>query len=75
MTAAIEAIPTLIWLSPMGCHVHSVGQLPRICGPGGLGREIAGVLARTAHIVPSSPWERGDVESFDGKLQRELLDR
>lgn len=36
---------------------------------------IAGIGARTAYIEPGSPWENGYVESFNGKLRDELLDR
>ena len=35
---------------------------------------ITGVGARTAYIVPGSPWENGYVESFNGKLRDELLE-
>ena len=31
--------------------------------------------ARTSFIEPGSPWENGYVESFNGKLRDELLDR
>ena len=31
--------------------------------------------ARTLYIEPGSPWENGYVESFNGKLKDELLDR
>jgi len=34
---------------------------------------ITGVGARTASIEPGSPWERGRVESFDGRLRDGLL--
>ena len=33
------------------------------------------VGARTLYIEPGSPWENGYVESFNGKLRDELLDR
>ena len=33
------------------------------------------VGARTLHIEPGSPWENGYIESFNGKLRDELLDR
>jgi putative transposase len=36
---------------------------------------IAGVGARTAYIEKASPWENGYVESFNGKLRDELLNR
>ncbi len=35
---------------------------------------IGGAGAKTAFIEPGSPWENGYVESFNGKLQDELLD-
>src|ERR1700733_8434553 len=31
------------------------------------------VGAKTAYIEPGSPWENGNVESFNGKLRDELL--
>ncbi len=31
--------------------------------------------ARTLYIEPGSPWENGYIESFNGKLRDELLDR
>jgi len=34
---------------------------------------ITGVGAKTAFIEPGSPWENGDVESFNGKLRDALL--
>ena len=36
---------------------------------------LAKVGARTLYIEPGSPWENGYVESFNGKLRDELLDR
>jgi hypothetical protein len=36
---------------------------------------IAAVGAKTAFIEKASPWENGYVESFNGKLRDELLDR
>ncbi len=30
---------------------------------------------KTLYIAPGSPWENGYVESFNGKLRYELLDR
>ncbi len=30
---------------------------------------------KTLYIAPGSPWENGYVESFNGKLRDELLDR
>ena len=36
---------------------------------------LGGVGVRTLYIKPGSPWENGYVESFNGKLRDELLDR
>ena len=36
---------------------------------------LGGVGARTLYIEPGSPWENGYVESFNGKLRDELLNR
>ena len=36
---------------------------------------LGGVGARTLYFAPGSPWENGYVESFNGKLRDELLDR
>ncbi len=33
------------------------------------------VGARTLYIEPGSPWENGYIESFNGKLRDELLNR
>ena len=39
-------------------------------------REWLGNLgAKTLYIEPGSPWENGYIESFNGKLRDELLDR
>ena len=38
-------------------------------------KRLGGVGARTLYIEPGSPWENGYVESFNGKLRDELLDR
>ncbi len=36
---------------------------------------LGGWEPRTLYIEPGSPWENGYVESFNGKLRDELLDR
>ena len=36
---------------------------------------VASVGTKTAYIEPGSPWENGYVESFNGKLRDELLNR
>ena len=36
---------------------------------------LTNVGAKTLYIEPGSPWENGYVESFNGKLRDELLDR
>ena len=48
-------------------------------GPEFVAKEIQEWLARacvrTLYIQKASPWENGDVESFNGRLRDELLDR
>ncbi len=41
----------------------------------GVRRWLADVQVKTLFIAPGSPWENGYVESFNGKLRNELLDR
>ena len=52
---------------------------PRTTGrsspPGAVRLWLQGVGATTLFITPGSPWENGYVESFNGKLRDELLDR
>jgi len=36
---------------------------------------LARVNVKTLYIAPGSPWENGYIESFNGKLRDELLDR
>jgi transposase InsO family protein len=36
---------------------------------------LASVGVTTLYIAPGSPWENGYVESFNGKLRDELLNR
>jgi putative transposase len=36
---------------------------------------ISAVGGKTAYIAPGSPWENGYIESFNGRLRDELLDR
>jgi transposase InsO family protein len=38
-------------------------------------RWLERVEVRTLYIAPGSPWENGYVESFNGKLKDELIDR
>ena len=48
-------------------------------GPGFTSRAVrewlGSVGARTLYIEPGSPWENGYIESFNGKLRDEMLDR
>jgi transposase InsO family protein len=43
--------------------------------PAELNPSDAGLGVQTLYIAPGSPWENGYVESFNGKLRDELLDR
>jgi transposase InsO family protein len=36
---------------------------------------LARVNVKTRYIAPGCPWENGYIESFNGKLRDELLDR
>jgi Integrase core domain len=38
-------------------------------------RNLSPLDIKTLSIVPGSPWENGYIESFNGKLRDELLDR
>jgi len=38
-------------------------------------RRLGRAEVRTRYIAPASPWENGDVESFNGKLRDERLNR
>lgn len=35
---------------------------------------IAAVGAKTTCIAPGSPWENGDIESFNARIRDEMLD-
>jgi len=53
-------------------EAHPVRQWARVCGQGGA--IMAGKLdVQTLFIEPGSPWENGDIESFNGKLRDERL--
>lgn len=56
---------------------ESVGvRLPRATHPAGVVRDwLRRVGVKTLFIEPGSPWENGYVESFNGKLRDELLNR
>ena len=49
----------------------SVGRRAPVSVGAGLGR----VGAKTLFIMPGNPWENGYIESFNGKLRDELLNR
>ena len=36
---------------------------------------LSGIGVKTAYLEPSSPWENGFCESFNGALRDDLLDR
>jgi transposase InsO family protein len=38
-------------------------------------RWLGRIVVKTLYIEPGSPWENGYLESFDGKLRDELLNR
>ena len=45
------------------------GEVHRCC------TGMAGLGVKTLYIEPGSPWENGYIESFNGKLRDELLNR
>ncbi len=55
-------------------RAHPLGQRSGVHGEGG-GEWLGKVGVTTLYIEPGSPWENGYVESFNGKLRDELLDR
>jgi transposase InsO family protein len=53
---------------------RDVSSIKRALVSGAAVREwIAAVGAKTAYIMPGSPWENGYCESFNSKLRDELL--
>ena len=54
-------------------HIRSVNGLE--CTARAVREWLEDVGAKTLYIEPGSPWENGYVESFNGKLRDELLDR
>ena len=69
----IETLAELMMIRGVPDHIRSDN------GPEFTARAVrewlGGVGARTLYIEPGSPWENGYIESFNGKLRDELLDR
>ena len=69
----IEVLSELMMIRGVPDHIRSDN------GPEFTARAVRGWLgrvgARTLYIEPGSPWENGYIESFNGKLRDELLDR
>ena len=69
----IEALAELMVFRGVPDHIRSDN------GPEFTARAVREWLgrvgARTLYIEPGSPWENGYIESFNGKLRDELLDR
>ena len=69
----IETLAELMMIRGVPDHIRSDN------GPEFTARAVrewlGGVGARTLYIQPGSPWENGYIESFNGKLRDELLDR
>ena len=69
----IETLTELMTTRGVPGHIRSDN------GPEFTARAIRGWLedvgAKTLYIEPGSPWENGYIESFNGKLRDELLDR
>ena len=68
----IDVLSDLFILRGIPAHIRSDN------GPEFIARAvrewIAAVGAKTAYIMPGSPWENGYIESFNSKLRDELLD-
>ena len=69
----IETLAELMMIRGVPDHIRSDNgpESPARAVREWLGR----VGARTLYIEPGSPWENGYIESFNGKLRDELLDR
>ena len=69
----IETLAELMVIRGVPDHIRSAN------GPEFTARAVREWLgrvgARTLYIEPGSPWENGYIESFNGKLRDELLDR
>ena len=69
----IETLAELMMIRGVTDHIRSDN------GPEFTARAVRGWLggvgARTLYIEPGSPWENDYIESFNGKLRDELLDR
>ncbi len=67
----IDVLSDLVILRGVPCHIRSDN------GPEFIARAlrdwIVAVGAKTAYIMPGSPWENGYCESFNSKLRDELL--
>jgi transposase InsO family protein len=64
-------------LRRLGLKVHVLEQMLKIDGLDNqsVSRELEVVGVETLYIEPGSPWENGHIESFNGKLRDELLNR
>ncbi len=72
-TGVIDTLAELMMARGVPAHIRSDNG-PEF--PARVVREwLGGVGSRTLYIEPGSPWENGSVESFNGKLRDELLDR
>ena len=67
----IDVLSDLFILRGVPTHIRSDNG-PEIIAKA-LREWIAAVGAKTAYIMPGSPWENGYCESFDSKLRDELL--
>jgi transposase InsO family protein len=70
-TDVIDALSDLFILRGIPTHIRSDN------GPEFIARNLrdwlAALGAKTAYIMPGSPWENGYCESFNSKLRDELL--
>ena len=69
----IEVLAELMMTRGVPDHIRSDNGPEFMAGA--VRERLGRVGARTLYIEPGSPWENGYIESFNGKLRDELLDR
>ena len=69
-----DSLLALIFAVAMGLSMGTAAMVSRRVGEGST-QQAAVAAVQALFIEPGSPWENGYVESFNGKLRDELLDR
>ena len=71
----LETLADLFVTHGVPAHIRSDNGLPTEFTAELVRLWLEGLHVQTLFIEPGSPWENGYVESFNGKLRDELLDR